>query len=110
MTGVGLTDGVFKLAGYDVRVKDGCVTLADGTIAGSIAALDICVANLINHVDLSMTEAVNTASLNPTRIIGFDERLGSIENEKNASLIVMDDSITVSLAVVKGEIVYNMME
>jgi N-acetylglucosamine-6-phosphate deacetylase len=109
MTGAGLPDGVYQLAGYDVTVKDGRATLADGTIAGSIATLDGCVANLINYVGLSLAEAVNTASLNPARAIGVVDRLGSIEKGKDASLIVIDESINVFLAMVNGEIVYNKM-
>jgi len=107
MTGAGFEDGVYQLAGSDVTVKGGRATLENGTLAGSIATLDYCVANLINHVGLSLTEAVNTASLNPSRAIGVDDRLGSIEEGKDASLIVIDSSINVSLAMVKGKIVYN---
>ncbi len=107
MTGAGLKDGVYQLAGYDVTVKEGRATMADGTIAGSIATMDVCVANLINHVGLSLTEAVNTASLNPARAIGVDDRLGSIEEGKDASLIVIDEAINVFLVMVKGKIVFN---
>jgi N-acetylglucosamine-6-phosphate deacetylase len=93
-----------------VTVKDGRATLANGTLAGSIATLNGCVANLINDVGLSLTEAINMASINPARAIGVDDRLGSIEKGKDASLIVIDELIDVSFAMVKGKIVYNNMK
>lgn len=110
ITGAGFKDGVYQLAGYKVTVKDGRATLANGTLAGSIATLNGCVANLINDVGLSLTEAVNMASINPARAIGVDDRLGSIEKGKDASLIVIDELIDVSFAMVKGKIVYNNMK
>jgi N-acetylglucosamine-6-phosphate deacetylase len=110
ITGAGFKDGVYQLAGYEVTVKDGRATLANGTLAGSIATLNGCVANLINDVGLSLIEAINMASINPARAIGVDDRLGSIEKGKDASLIVIDELIDVSFAMVKGKIVYNNMK
>jgi len=107
ITGAGFADGEYHVAGFDVHVRDGRATLANGTLAGSIATMDRCVANLIKHVGLSLEEAVRTASLNPARTIGMADRLGSIETGKDASLTVFDDSINVQLTMVKGHIVYN---
>jgi N-acetylglucosamine-6-phosphate deacetylase len=45
-------------------------------------------------------------SLNPTRVIGADSRLGSLEPGKDASLIVTDDELRVHLAMVKGRVVF----
>lgn len=105
----GFADGEYHVAGFDAYVKDGRATLADGTIAGSTATMDRCVANLVNHVGLSLEEAVRTASLNPARAMGVADRLGSIETGKDANLIVFDDSIYVKLTMVKGHVVYDEM-
>jgi N-acetylglucosamine-6-phosphate deacetylase len=110
MAGAGLAEGVYELVGHKVFVKDGRATLENGTLAGSIATLNTCVDNLVKHVGLSLPEAVKMASLNPARAIGVDDRLGSIEVGKDASLIVIDESINVTMAMVKGLIVYTQME
>lgn len=109
MSGTGLAEGIFELVGDKVIVKDGRATLENGTLAGSIATLNTCVDNLVKHVGLSLSEAIKMASLNPARAIGVDDRLGSIEVGKDASLIVIDESINVSMAMVKGQIVYTQM-
>jgi N-acetylglucosamine-6-phosphate deacetylase len=109
MAGSGLTEGVYDLVGHKVIVKDGRATLENGTLAGSIATLNTCVDNLVKHVGLSLSEAIKMASLNPARAIGVDDRLGSIEVGKDASLIVIDESINVSMTMVKGQIVYTQM-
>lgn len=109
MTGCGFEDGVYELVGFDVYVKDGKATLKNGTLAGSIARLNRCVENLINHVGVTLSDAIKMASLNPARAIGVDDRLGSIEVGKDASLIVIDESINVWFAMVNGQIVYNRM-
>ncbi|MBW6465994.1 MAG: N-acetylglucosamine-6-phosphate deacetylase [Brevefilum sp.] len=106
MAGAGLIEGVYELVGHQVIVKDGRATLEDGTLAGSIATMNTCVANLVKHVGLSLSEAIKMASLNPARVIGVADRLGSIEVGKDASLIVIDESINVSMTMVKGHIVY----
>jgi N-acetylglucosamine-6-phosphate deacetylase len=106
MAGAGLAEGVYELVGHRVIVKDGQATLEDGTLAGSIATMNTCVANLVKHVSLSLSEAIKMASLNPARAIGVADCLGSIEVGKVASLIVIDESINVSMAMVKGHIVY----
>jgi N-acetylglucosamine-6-phosphate deacetylase len=109
MAGCGFGDGIYELGGYEVHVNDGRATLANGTIAGSVAKLNSCVANLITHVGVPLPEAVNMASLNPARALGIDDRLGSIEPGKDASLIVIDEAINVSFAMVKGQVVFNQM-
>ncbi|MGI6741331.1 MAG: N-acetylglucosamine-6-phosphate deacetylase [Brevefilum sp.] len=110
ITGAGFADGVYHVAGFDVYVRDGRATLANGTLAGSITTMDRCVANLVEHVGLSLHEAVQTASLNPARAIGVADRLGSVETGKDASLTVFDDQIDVQLTMVNGQIVYNILD
>lgn len=109
MAGAGFPDGMYPLAGYEVYVKNGKATLENGTLAGSIATLNRCVENLVKYVGLSLVEAVKMASLNPARVLGLDDRLGSIEEGKDANLIVIDDSINVCMTLVKGQIIFDRM-
>jgi N-acetylglucosamine-6-phosphate deacetylase len=105
--GAGLANGHYPLVGHEVTVKDGRATLANGTLAGSIATMNQCVRNVHQQVGYPLLDAVKMASLNPARTMGFGDRLGSIQPGKDASLTVIDDDVNVYLTVVKGKIVYN---
>ncbi|HUH97702.1 MAG TPA: N-acetylglucosamine-6-phosphate deacetylase [Anaerolineales bacterium] len=107
MTGAGLNEGTYWLAGNEVTVKDGRATLKNGTLAGSIATLDQCVRNVHQLVGFPLHEAVKMASLNPARAMGLGDRLGTIQPGKVASLTVIDEDVHVYLTMVKGKIVYN---
>jgi N-acetylglucosamine-6-phosphate deacetylase len=109
MAGSGLAEGIYDLVGHRVFVKNGRAILENGTLAGSIATLNTCVDNLVKYVGQSLPEAIKMASLNPARAVGVADRLGSIEVGKDANLIVIDESINVSMTMVKGQIVYTQM-
>jgi len=42
------------------------------------------------------------ASLNPARVLGLDDRLGKVKEGYTASLVLLDDSLTVKASWVKG--------
>jgi N-acetylglucosamine-6-phosphate deacetylase len=107
MTGAGLKDGKYMLAGNEVTVKEGHATLASGTLAGSIATLNQCVHNVNKLSGFPLVDAVKMASLNPARAMGFADRLGAVQPGKDASLIVIDEDVNVYLTMVKGKVVYN---
>jgi len=107
MPGAGLDDGVYDLVGHEVTVKSGRATLEDGTLAGSTAMLNQCVKNLMREVGVPLNHAVQMATLNPARAMGFVDRLGTIAEGKDASLTVIDENVNVFLTMVKGEIVYQ---
>ncbi len=107
MAGAGLQDGEYDLVGHRVTVKGGRATLSDGTLAGSTARLNECVRNMHQQVGLPLPQAVQMATLNPARAMGFADRLGSITVGKDASLTVIDENVDVYLTVVKGTLVYE---
>ncbi len=107
MPGAGLEDGVYDFVGHEVTVKSGRATLEDGTLAGSTAMLNQCVKNLMREVGVPLNHAVQMATLNPARAMGFVDRLGTIAEGKDASLTVIDENVNVFLTMVKGEIVYQ---
>jgi N-acetylglucosamine-6-phosphate deacetylase len=107
MEAAGLQDGVYHLLGAKVIVKDGKATQEDGTIASSTALLNQCVRNMNRVVGLKMADAVKMASINPARVIGMSELLGSLEIGKWADLTVVDEDFNIYMTMVNGEIVYS---
>lgn len=107
MAGAGLADGGYELMGHDVTLRDGKATLADGTIAGSAATMDMCVRNANSEVGVELSDAVKMASLNPARAMGLGAALGRLQVGKKANLTVIDEDVNVKMTVVDGEIVYQ---
>lgn len=107
--GAGLPDGEYESVEFTVTIRDGRVTLEDGTLAGSAALLNHCVRNVHEVVGVPLDQAVKMASLNPARAMGFSNRLGSLAKGKDASLVVIDDQVNVYLTMVEGNIVYNIL-
>lgn len=99
----GLPDGQYKLGNQPVYVKDKAARLKDGTLAGSILALNDAVKNAYNHLGLTINEAVNLASLNPAKNLNLID-LGEIAVNKTADIIMFDEEINVDFAMVNGKI------
>ncbi|NPV41856.1 MAG: N-acetylglucosamine-6-phosphate deacetylase [Anaerolineae bacterium] len=107
MPGAGMPDGDYDLLGQKVAVRGGFATLPDGTIGGSTAALNGCVRNMIRLAGASFKEAVQMASFNPARVLGLDDRLGSLQPGKSADLALVDADLNVFMTFVKGKLVYS---
>jgi len=110
ISAAGLKDGEYSLGGLDVFVKGGEARLTDGTLAGSTLTMDRAVKNFIEFTDVSLPEAVRTASLNPVRLLGIDERKGSLEEGKDADIVIFDEGFNIHYTIIGGEIVYSKNE
>jgi N-acetylglucosamine-6-phosphate deacetylase len=107
MPGAGLPDGEYELLSQKITVKDGKATLPDGTIGGSTGTLDGCLRNMVQLAGVPLSEAARMASFNPAKVIGLDNRMGSIEVGKEANLAILDEGLKVCMTIIKGKIVYS---
>lgn len=106
MRATGLEDGEYTLGGQKVFVKNNEARLCDGTLAGSTLTLNRAVYNMIHTINVPLKDAVRMASLNPAKAIGLSDKKGSIEIGKDADLIIFDGNIKVSIAIVRGKVLY----
>lgn len=90
MRATGLSDGTYMLGGQEVTVKGRKALLLDGTIAGSTATLLFCVKKAIDF-GIPAEDAFRCASINPARVMGIDDKIGSIEKGKCADFLVLDE-------------------
>lgn len=88
-------------------LKEGVYKLKDGTTAGSALTMIKAVENAVEKCDVGIIDAVNFASLNPARLLGIDNRTGSIEAGKDADIVVFDRDFNVKMTFVRGRIVYK---
>lgn len=97
-----MKDGCYDLGGQTVQVREGKAQLANGTLAGSLLTLNIAVKNFIEVTDAPIHQVIKLVSLNPARVIGIDDKKGSIEIGKDADIIIFDENINVKMVFIAG--------
>lgn len=102
-----LPDGLYELGGQNVYSHDGIVTLADGTLAGSILRLDNALKNVRSVVNLPFEKLIDLVSKNPAQNLGLFDKYGSIKEHKCADFVVIDKNFNVYMTIVGGNIVYQ---
>lgn len=103
----GLPDGNYKLGVNDVVVVDGDAKLAsDGTRAGSTLTTGKALKNLLQYTERSLAELIPMFTENPARLIGVFDRVGSIEPNKDADLVFLDEDCDVVRTFAKGRQCY----
>ncbi len=102
---VGMPDGNYDLGGQLTRVRQGTVRLEDGTLAGSAQPLLHGVQTLVKRVNWPLQKAVHYASLNPARLLGIDDRLGSLELGKEATFLRLTPELHLKGVWLKGKLV-----
>ncbi|MFC1406028.1 MULTISPECIES: N-acetylglucosamine-6-phosphate deacetylase [Streptacidiphilus] len=104
MSAAGFGDGLYPLGPLQVRVEDGVARLVEGgSIAGSTLTLDVAFRRAVALNGLSLVRAAQVLSLNPARLLGVADRVGSIETGKDADLVVLDDAHELVAVMRRGE-------
>lgn len=74
-----------------IIIEDGVGKLADhSSLAGSIATMDTLVQTMVQKADIPLADAVRMASETPARLLGVDDRKGSLQRGKDADILVLD--------------------
>lgn len=103
-----LQNGKYELGGQMVDVKDGIAALSDGTLAGSTLCMPVAIKNIIQFTHCSLNDAFEMASLIPARVLGINDRKGSIAVGKDADLVVLDPGYKVMMTMREGQIVFSL--
>ena len=106
MEASGMPPGDYRLGGRRVRLEDGAVRLADGTLAGSALTMDQAVRNAVRFLGVSLAEAARLASAVPAAALGL-RRKGELSVGYDADLVVLDDEGFVCRTIVNGKVVYE---
>ncbi|MFJ9406440.1 N-acetylglucosamine-6-phosphate deacetylase [Streptomyces sp. NPDC101393] len=107
MGAAGMTDGMYPLGPMRVEVKDGVARISEGPTAGSIAGstltLDRAFKRAVTVDHLTVEQTVAALSANPARLLGIDDRTGSLESGKDADLVVLDAAYDLVGVMRRGE-------
>lgn len=100
----GLPDGNYHLGVNDVVVIDGDAKLAsDGTRAGSTLTQDVALKNMLAWLPYSLEEILPVLTENPAREMNLWDRKGSIENGKDADLVLLDQNADIVHVFARGK-------
>ena len=95
---------------FDPRVilEDGVCKLADrSALAGSIATMDRLVRTCVLKANIPMADACRMASETPARIMGVLDRKGTLEDGKDADIMMFDKDINLTYVMQMGNVVTN---
>jgi len=75
-----------------------------GYLAGSRMTLENACRNLMTHTGYGLCHAIRMATLNPAKLLGIDNRVGSLAAGKTANLILIDDMVHVKTVILEGDL------
>ncbi|MFM2481262.1 N-acetylglucosamine-6-phosphate deacetylase [Celerinatantimonas sp. YJH-8] len=93
----------FDFVGQKIRVENGKCLGRDGTIGGSMLTMVEAVKNCIAHAGISQEEALRMASLYPAQAMGWAHKLGRIQPNYLANLVILSSDYQVAAVVDQGK-------
>ncbi|MFJ5225475.1 N-acetylglucosamine-6-phosphate deacetylase [Streptomyces sp. NPDC088400] len=104
MDAAGFGDGRYQLGPLAVEVREGVARLVEGgSIAGSTLTQDTAFKRAATVDGLPVEDIVQAISVNPAKLLGMYDRIGSLEPGKDADLVVLDAGFAVKGVLYKGE-------
>lgn len=104
---VGMPDGEYELGGQKTIVRQGIAQLQDGTIAGSAYPLRQGLKTLVQTLQYPLPKAVCCVTLNPAKLLGIDNRVGSLELLKEATFIRLSPDLDIKQVWLQGRLVFQ---
>ena len=105
MSATGQPDGEYVLGDLAVRVTDGVARLVDGgALAGSTLTMDQAFARVVHECGFSVSDAVQSASVTPARLIGRAD-IGSLHPGAWADVVELDASLSLRRVWHRGDVV-----
>lgn len=93
---------------FDPRViiEDGVCKLADrSALAGSIATMDRLIRTLVHKAEIPLEDAIRMASETPAKIMNVYDRKGSLQKDKDADIMILDEDLNIRAVWAMGKLV-----
>ena len=102
----GLGYGVSELAGQRVTINEKGARLDNGSLAGSVLAMNDAVINYRRSNHLSIPDAVKPVTANPAKLMGVYGQKGVIECGADADFVLFDEDVRIIRTIIGGDVVY----
>ncbi|MFE9626632.1 N-acetylglucosamine-6-phosphate deacetylase [Streptomyces sp. NPDC006527] len=104
MDAAGIGDGRYMLGPLEVEVSEGVARLVEGgSIAGSTLTLDRAFKRAVTIDRIPVEDVVAALSATPARLLGMDDRVGSLEPGKDADLVLLDENFDLKGVMRRGK-------
>ena len=103
----GLKDGEYTLGVNKIVVENGDAKLLNGIRAGSTLTMINALKNIMAFTGRTLEEVIPLLTLNPARLFGLDSHKGTIQEGKDADLVILDNEFNIDATIVNGQIVYE---
>ena len=74
-------------------------------MAGSIATMDRLIRTMVQKAEVPLADTIRMISETPARIMGVDDRKGTLQRGKDADLMVLDKDLNVRAVWAMGKLV-----
>ena len=100
----GMADGVYTgVDGQSIRLENGMATIdGTGTIAGSAMPMFAALKRLISF-GIPAEEAIATATINPAKRLGIENKLGAIEEGFMADMLLCSAKLDIEKVFISGK-------
>jgi N-acetylglucosamine-6-phosphate deacetylase len=105
--GLDLAPGRVRLGGAEVIVGADGARLADGTLAGSIAGLDVGLRTLVAATGCELGEALATMTRVPAELLKLGEGRGWLEVGGRADITLLTTGLEVAATLVGGKVAWS---
>ena len=102
-----VTDSLASEIPEGVRESGGAYRFEDGRLAGSSLTMIQALKNAVRNCNVPLPDALKLITQNPAKLLGVEDKKGSISVGKDADIVIFDREFDVKATVVHGKIVYE---
>lgn len=101
--GVGVGHYIFGGQEIDVKESGAAYLSKEGNLAGSTLYYNVGLKNVIELAQVSLQAAINSATINPARLLKLDDQKGLIKTGYDADIVVLKDDYSIKQTYVLGK-------
>lgn len=102
-----ITDSIVSEPHKGTANIGGAYRFEDGRLAGSALNMIQALKNAVTNCSLGLLEALRLITLNPAKLLGVEDKKGSLEPGKDADIVIFDKNFGVKMTFIRGRIVYR---
>ena len=102
----GMGDGTYPFGGQMLEVHGNRATMLGdpSTLAGSVSDLMACMCSAVSF-GIPLADAVRAAAVNPAKVLGIYNRVGSLDEGKEANMAVLNPDLSLRAVIFHGNVV-----